>query len=123
MKYTRLGAMLGVLVVLAALSATSASGTFAGANGRIAFTMRAETEREPDRAAPDTDSPLQEALPVWAPDGTLIAIATCDFTGGTQGNCVIQMMKPDCTDLTTIPIQGALFRVGGRIDWQPLPRG
>jgi Tol biopolymer transport system component len=69
----------------------------------------------------DTDSPLQEGSPVWSPDGTLIALATCDFTGGVQGDCAIKTMKPDGTGLTTIAIQGALFRVGGRIDWQPIP--
>ena len=66
----------------------------------------------------DTDSALQEGSPVWSPDGSRIAITTCDFTGGVQGDCTISTMKPDGTDLSPIAIQGALFRVGGRIDWQ-----
>lgn len=71
----------------------------------------------------DTDTHFQEGSPVWSPDGARIAIATCEFTlVGEQLNCSIQTMKPDGDDLTTIPIQGALDRVGGRIDWQPIGR-
>jgi Tol biopolymer transport system component len=69
----------------------------------------------------NTDSALQEGSPVWSPDGSRIAIGTCDFTGGVQGNCTISTMRPDGTGLNPIAIQGALFRVGGRIDWQRKP--
>lgn len=72
----------------------------------------------------DTDSPLQEGSPVWSPDGSRIAIGVCEFTpAGVQLSCSIQTMKPDGSDLTPIEIQGALYRVGGRIDWQPIPHG
>lgn len=63
-----------------------------------------------------------EGSPAWSPDGSRIAFSICDFTGGVQNNCSIATMKPDGSDVTPITIQGALFRVGGRIDWQPLPR-
>jgi len=71
----------------------------------------------------NTASALQEGSPVWSPDGSRIAVAICDFTSGVQGNCSIATMRPDGTDLTPIAIQGELFRVGGRIDWQAAPGG
>jgi len=70
----------------------------------------------------DTASAFQEGSPVWSPDGSRIGIAICDFTSGAQGDCTIATMKPDGTELTPISIQGKLFRVGGRIDWQPIVR-
>jgi Tol biopolymer transport system component len=73
------------------------------------------------RQLTDTDSPFQEGSPVWSPEGARIGFATCEFTAaGVQLNCSISTMKPDGSDVTPISIQGALFRVGGRIDWQPL---
>lgn len=70
----------------------------------------------------DTDPPLQDSAPVWSPDGERIAFSQCDFTGGVQGNCTIWTARPDGTDRTEIQIEGALFRVGGRIDWQAAPK-
>jgi Tol biopolymer transport system component len=70
----------------------------------------------------DFPAPFQGGSPVWSPDGARIAIAVCDFPGGIQNNCSIQTIKPDGTDPTPIAIQGVLDRVGGRIDWQPLPK-
>lgn len=70
----------------------------------------------------DTDSPFQEGSPVWSPDGSRIAIGVCEFVGATQQNCEIRTMEPDGTGVTPISIQDALYRVGGRIDWQPLGR-
>jgi len=75
-------------------------------------------------SGPLTEFPaaLQGGSPVWSPDGSRIAIGICDFTGGVQNNCSIATMKPDGSNLTPITIEGALYRVGGRIDWQPIPR-
>ena len=67
----------------------------------------------------DTDAPFQSGSAVWSPDGTLIAFTTCDFTGSAQGDCTIETMNRDGTGRTPIAIEGKLFRVGGRIDWQP----
>jgi len=70
----------------------------------------------------DDDLDLQAGSPVWSPDGSLIAIAVCDFPGGVQNTCSIQTMKPDGSSLTRITIQGALAVIGGRIDWQPITK-
>lgn len=70
----------------------------------------------------DTDPPLQDGAPVWSPDGDRIAFSQCDFTGGVQGNCTIWTARPDGQDRTQIEIEGALFRVGGRIDWQAVSK-
>jgi Tol biopolymer transport system component len=67
----------------------------------------------------DTSSvAASEGSPVWSPDGTRIAFSLCDFTGGVQGNCSLATMARDGTDVTPIAIEGELFQVGGRVDWQ-----
>jgi Tol biopolymer transport system component len=71
-----------------------------------------------DRLTDTTWVAASENSPVWSPDGERIAFTLCDFTGGVQGNCSIATMARDGTDVTPIAIQGALFRVGGRVDWQ-----
>jgi Tol biopolymer transport system component len=72
-----------------------------------------------------TDTPsvaASEGSPVWSPDGTRIAFSLCDFTGGVQGNCSLATMASDGTDVTSIVIPGELFQVGGRVDWQAVPK-
>jgi TolB protein len=67
----------------------------------------------------DTSSvAASEGSPVWSPDGTRIAFSLCDFAGGVQGNCSLATMARDGTDVTPIAIEGELFQVGGRVDWQ-----
>jgi Tol biopolymer transport system component len=67
----------------------------------------------------DTSSvAASEGSPVWSPDGTRIAFSLCVFTGGVQGNCSLATMARDGTDVTPIAIEGELFQVGGRVDWQ-----
>jgi Tol biopolymer transport system component len=71
-----------------------------------------------DQLTDTTSVAASEGSPVWSPDGDRIAFSACDFTGGVQGNCSIGTMNRDGTDVSPIAIQGALFRVGGRVDWQ-----
>lgn len=70
----------------------------------------------------DDDLDLQAGSPVWSPDGTRIGITVCDFPGGVQNDCAIMTMKPDGSDLVPIDIQDRLDVVGGRIDWQQVPK-
>jgi Tol biopolymer transport system component len=77
MRPLRLIAVAAAIGMLAAIVATSATATFAGANGRIAFTMRTSTgEFDVYTMRPNgtgvvqvTKDPARDFSPRWSPAG------------------------------------------------------
>jgi Tol biopolymer transport system component len=111
MRRLRSAALLVVAAGIAAIAAPAAQAAFPGTNGRIAFSSNRDGDGEIFVANSDGSQPLQltvntvdDASPVWSPDGTRIAYV--HRTPNPFGSYDIYVMNADGsgqTRLTTSP--------------------